>query len=728
MQHPPLLWTDRSRARLVVVGSERRTVNESLRDWSRRRYRASSMSAKSARSSGHLVAARCTNRHGWCGSALLQFVVAAASVCHVTGMTIARAPSSKPPPPAHHTHLLFFNDHALAQRDNVERRVGRPQLLSQYRDPHNLTMNWAFPSVLPCRLSSPRGANGFCMVYQGFTGASASQGWEGHPTAKFGLVAESSDGITWVPRDTRSELPDLPGRRFPNQVRPWDVQGYGGAVAESECTFVDPLAAGTPEHFKMLLSKTKYSPTGPNVTEYFVSSDAIHWEARTWPFLWHGQQVFGAFFNPLESRTTIIARPDGSDRRIVSHDVTWQNQSKTEPAWTLDTDSLDSPVSEVYGMPVIPYRGYFVAIPWILHPAQIPDATRPGAPVISGLTGKVDAQLAWGMDGQHWQRGLRTPMFSNGPPGSPTAGLVYPNSVLLPQEVGSNATGAITHGGEHILIFASASSVEHGKMVLDNGNASGSILVYELRRDGWVGLYSNGGVGTISTRVLEWGGGNLSLNVNAVGGEIHVQISDASNNVPLPGLAFADCETFTGDSTAWVPRWTALGALNSGMARVPPGLHIKVQIQLLDAELFSVSGNFIINRRYANSGAGLDPGYWQFHNGSHNEWPPPPPVHVSRSPMNNTDLSNGQHAIRYIYRHFTNKTAGALACQHSCDGDNNCTAWTYVTRSSARQRERCCLHGSLACPLPRQGMISGAKVDGATCASTPTRIEIDKAL
>ena len=30
---------------------------------------------------------------------------------------------------------------------------------------------------------------------------------------------------------------------------------------------------------------------------------------------------------------------------------------------------------------------------------------------------------------------------------------------------------------------ASAASVEHGKMSLDNGNASGSILTYSLRRD-----------------------------------------------------------------------------------------------------------------------------------------------------------------------------------------------------------------------------------------------------
>merc|ERR1712096_541179 len=102
---------------------------------------------------------------------------------------------------------------------------------------------------------------------------------------------------------------------------------------------------------------------------------------------------------------------------LVSHDVSWAEQLKTTPELILDTDSLDTPASEIYGMSVLPYRGYFVGLPWILHPARIPDATRPRKPVVSGTTGKVDAQLAWSMNGKHWVRGLRTPLFENGPPG-----------------------------------------------------------------------------------------------------------------------------------------------------------------------------------------------------------------------------------------------------------------------------------------------------------------------
>jgi len=303
----------------------------------------------------------------------------------------AAAVPAIPSPTPNRTTLLFFNDHALSQRDNVERRVGTPRLLSEYVDPNNLTMNWAFPTVLPCELSS--GGRGHCMLYQGFTETTAAQGFSGRPTAKYGVIAESPDAVRWTARDTTSELPHLPGRRFPNQVRPWDKERFGGAMAESECTMVDPLAAGTAEHYKMLLSNTKYSPHplgGSNSSTYFASSDAIHWQERTWPFTqpvsarrrlaagtgaarfprsqqWscgQGSQVFFGYFNPLQQRTTIVSRPDGSDRRVVTHSVAWgENFSSAE--WSLDTDALDSPLSEVYGMPVVAYRGYFVALPWM---------------------------------------------------------------------------------------------------------------------------------------------------------------------------------------------------------------------------------------------------------------------------------------------------------------------------------------------------------------------------
>ena len=60
-----------------------------------------------------------------------------------------------------------------------------------------------------------------------------------------------------------------------------------------------------------------------------------------------------------------------------------------------------------------------------------------------------------------------------------------------------------------------------------NGNATGSILTYSLRRDGWVKLVSAGGVGTIGTNPLVFGPSKaLRINANAAGGgELRVQVT-----------------------------------------------------------------------------------------------------------------------------------------------------------------------------------------------------------
>ena len=46
------------------------------------------------------------------------------------------------------TTLLFFDDLRLNRRDNLERRIGRPQLLEDavYRDPAHETP-WGYPTV-----------------------------------------------------------------------------------------------------------------------------------------------------------------------------------------------------------------------------------------------------------------------------------------------------------------------------------------------------------------------------------------------------------------------------------------------------------------------------------------------------------------------------------------------------------------------------------------------------
>jgi len=81
-------------------------------------------------------------------------------------------------------------------------------------------------------------------------------------------------------------------------------------------------------------------------------------------------------------------------------------------------------------------------------------------------------------------------------------------------------------------------------------------------------------------------------------------------------LPFDACEPLTGDELDWVPQWREVPPARSGEPPRMVGLSsvtedtLVLQISLLDAELYSVAGDFHLRRRYPNSGAGLDPGYW----------------------------------------------------------------------------------------------------------------------
>ena len=65
--------------------------------------------------------------------------------------------------------LMFFDDHPLDMRINVERRLGRAELIpeSSYSDPaHDLCTNWGYPSVYRCNPPANDPLAVWCMMYE----------------------------------------------------------------------------------------------------------------------------------------------------------------------------------------------------------------------------------------------------------------------------------------------------------------------------------------------------------------------------------------------------------------------------------------------------------------------------------------------------------------------------------------------------------------------------------
>jgi hypothetical protein len=95
------------------------------------------------------------------------------------------------------------------------------------------------------------------------------------------------------------------------------------------------------------------------------------------------------------------------------------------------------------------------------------------------------------------------------------------------------------------------------------------------------------------------------------------------------------------------------------------------------------------------------------------------PPTVQRGPLIDTDLTTGV-VYSHTYKHFTNVTAGALACQAECDTDPECAAYTYVANNTCCGVERCCRRATIGCPMPRVGCYSGAKVAGPCVGPAPS--------
>lgn len=442
------------------------------------------------------------------------------------------------------TTILLFDDQRLNLRDNVQRKVGCPELISEsiYQDPR-AHVGWGYPSVF---YNEPSGK--WRMTYLGWA----------YGGSRLALLAESDDGLRWQPRDTTGEI-DLPDRFLPNQVLPEEKFG------EWPACYVDERAPAE-ERIKGLV--VYHTSKNHNRTRLWVSPDGIHWTVKDgveWQKVGPDPGTH-VFWNDVRQSYTFTSRPDWTDRRIAVFETTdWREF--TSPQLAIQADALDLPLTEPYGMPVIPYHGWFIGFLWLFHTSPMVKGHSPH----KFLDGHIDCQLAYSLNGWHWQRGLRDPFIPNGQPGSFDSGCVYPSSTVI-KEDGS------------IWIYASICTEEHGY----KSKGTGRIVAYRLRRDGFIYLEGGKPAGVIGTRALYWREGEAELNAQCFdGGQVRFQVTDIQGE-PLEGYRFEDCIPLVGDNTTWIPMWKSNRGLHQQVGKL-----LRLEIKLENARLYAIRGNFV---------------------------------------------------------------------------------------------------------------------------------------
>ena len=457
--------------------------------------------------------------------------------------------------------LLFFDDWHLHSRTNIDRHTGNARMIPEgtFRDP-NADTAWGYPSVI----QDPESGKWRC-YYQGEVPEAGAY--------IVPLLAESDDGIHWEMPDLSDKI-DIPDRKTPNQL-------FGTEKFREWCgMYPDPHTEGTDEWLKAMITYT--SGPGLNLISYVATSgDGMSWtphEDARWHPTGNDPGQF-AFWNPHRQSYVLSFRPRVADRRIaLSETKDWQ--TFTRPELALQADALDTPSALIYGMPVFPYEQMFVALPWMYHtdPIVHPDEKFQGLLTmyagddIARIMGKIDCHVAYSTNGWHFQRTVREPLIPNGPPGDPSSGCIYPSSM--------------TEVGDTLRFYSSASKGEHAQFRADPSSGQGSILLHELRKDGFVYLEPPGGMGEFTTKWILWGGGEASINVDVPDGEIVVQVTDYFGN-KIDGYTYADCEAFRGDSIGWTPAWKD-GKNLAALA----GQVIKLGVRVSNGRVYALRGDY----------------------------------------------------------------------------------------------------------------------------------------
>ncbi len=405
--------------------------------------------------------------------------------------------------------------------------------------------------------------------------------------------AESSDGVRWT-------KPDLDVVKFQGDQKTNLVVSAFAPDLSSGVHCHNPSVIRCPDSFgpnrRLALYGFDGNSKGPRVA---FSSDGIHWD-YTWDHaspgatmpLFSSSDVVSFFFDPYENRMVSTWKTRNRRGRAVgvalsSDGLAWK---KVLDGPVFVADDHDPDETQIYGMPVFPYQGLYIGLPWIysaryfrygeysvdkLHDAQ-KDSPR-----------TMDVQLAWSWDLINWTRPIpRQPLIPRG-----TGNEDWDRGMIV------TARAPIVVGDELWFYYGGTDKVH------DESRATAAIGLATLRLDGFCSLstrdvtqevtqeparLSESGEDTdpkegwLVTRREPFRTPQVTINARTWnGGEIRAEILDRKGRV-IPGFSRAECTPFEGDSVKFELNW--------GRTTFPAEHQKKdyrIRFLLRNAELFS---------------------------------------------------------------------------------------------------------------------------------------------
>ena len=375
------------------------------------------------------------------------------------------------------------------------------------------------------------------------------------------MMAESEDGIAW----TRPEL------------------GFVQSGGETNINIVGPRESchipsviKVPEPASPERQWAMYGYAGKAGAAVAFSPDGLRWNWERGPEqtnLFSTSDVTNFFFDPYKSR--YVATYKTSNRRhraagvAVSRDgLTW---TKPVEGAVFGADDLDPDATQIYGMPVFPYQGMYIGLPWIYHARWIKYGKYTKPEVMyeaqEGSPRTVDVQMAWSWDLINWTRPpAREPFIGLGEAGAFDDAGVY------------TARAPVMMGDKLYFYYGGFDTLHDG----EGADTHGAIGLATLRLDGFCSMRAGDEEGWLISRRELFNTPRVRINAKCgEGGYVAAEIVDRENRV-VPGFSREECAPFGGDSVEHVLTWKT-EAFPEGMVDKDR----KIRFFVRNAELYS---------------------------------------------------------------------------------------------------------------------------------------------
>ena len=379
--------------------------------------------------------------------------------------------------------------------------------------------------------------------------------------------AESEDGVTW----TKPDLQVISHGEWKKNnlvVSAFSREASGGGNCHNPSVIRCPNDSETNRRYAL------YGFDGQvGHARVAYSADGLRWQypdsSQPKP-LFKSSDVVNFFYDPYQARYFCTWKTRNRRGRAVGIAVSRDGVHWDKPidAPVFVADDHDPDATQIYGMPVFPYQGLYIGLPWIyraryfrygeysvdkLHEAQS-DSPR-----------TMETQMAWSWDLVNWSRPpLRGQFIARGNEQAWDRGMIV------------TARAPVIVGDKLYFYYGGTDKVHDEKRV------RAAIGLATLRLDGFCSMRCTGSsVGWLITRREPFQEPVVTINAKtAIGGSISAEILDRQNRV-VPGFSRDECLAFSGDSTSHRLRWKT----GSFQPKIHPDY--KIRFWLHDAELFS---------------------------------------------------------------------------------------------------------------------------------------------